>query len=78
MTITTIEITITDRIIESATPLANDSFITLNGTTNTVEALLRAGCIRQTGELFTVADENDSAILSVHNFTDRDITIENF
>ena len=60
-------ISISDRLIESDETLSHDSFITIQGVTNTVQAFLIAGCIRQSGDFYTLAESNDPAILSVSN-----------
>lgn len=62
-----ISISISDRQIESDEPLDNDSYISIQGITNTVQAFLRAGVIRQSGAFYSIAETNDPSILSVSN-----------
>ena len=63
-------ISISDRQISSEEVLNHDSFITINGTTNKITAFLRAGVIRQSGDLYTLAETNDSLVLSVANIVE--------
>lgn len=65
-----ISISISDRQIESDESLDNDSFISIQGITNTVQAFLRAGVIRQSGDFYTLAEYNDPLILSVNNIVE--------
>ena len=47
--------------------LTSDSVITLDRITNTIHTFMRAGVVRQSGDRYFHAIENDPALLSIHN-----------
>lgn len=56
-----------DREIISASPLSNDSVITLGNITNTIIEFVRSGVVRQIEGRFFYASQNDPMVLSTSN-----------
>ena len=61
-----------DRMIFSATPLDNDSVITLGNITNTVMEFVRSGVVRCIDGRYYYASQNDPMALSFSNLISQD------
>lgn len=61
-----------DRMIFSATPLDNDSVITLGNITNTVMEFVRSGVVRCIDGRYHYASQNDPMALSFSNLISQD------
>lgn len=50
-----------------STAITAATIVTVGGVINTVGNFVRAGCMRKTGNGYSIAAENDPEMLSVHN-----------
>lgn len=65
-----------DRQIISATPLSNDSVITLGNITNTLIEFVRSGVVRKIEGGYFYAPQNDPMVLSTSNIASSNASQE--